>query len=307
MTPSIARLRRGLTPVAAAALLCGCASIPLAGTPPGAGRIVDTRTNTTVSRDALLARAAASRFVILGEAHDNPEHHRLQAEVLAAMLRAGRAPALAMEQFDREHQPGLDAARARGERDPERIADAGGFDRKGWIWPQYRPLVTLAAQHGLRIVAANVSRGDARVLMRSARAAEGLAPAAPRLRAALSQDIVEGHCGVRPGEAMLAGMIEAQRARDAQMAKALEDAGPGGAVLIAGAAHARRDRGVPQYLSADAGAHTLVIGFVEVSAADEPPVPRGEFDLVWFTPRAAREDPCASLRLPGANANGGLR
>lgn len=243
-----------------------------------------------------------SRFVILGEAHDNAEHHRLQAEILSAMLRAGRAPALAMEQFDHAHQAALDTARARGERDPERIADAGRFDRKGWLWPQYKPLVALATQHDLRIVAANFSREEARALMRSGGPAGGLAPATPEMQAALALDIVAGHCGVRPSEAMLAGMIEAQRARDAQLAKALDDAGVGGAVLIAGAAHARRDRGVPLYLSADARAHTLVIGFVEVSEGVEPTVRREEYDIVWFTPRAAREDQCAGFRLPRVNA-----
>jgi uncharacterized iron-regulated protein len=205
-----------------------------------------------------------------------------------------------MEQFDREHQGALDAARAAGERDPERIADAGRFDRKGWRWPDYRPLVELAALNGLALSAANVSREDARALMRSGKAAEGLTPAGPGLRAQLERDIVEGHCGHRPPGAMLQGMVEAQRARDAQMATALTRAGGAGAVLIAGAGHARRDRGAPAYLDRGDRERTLVIAFVEVEAGRLTSGKEydGLFDLVWFTPRAARDDPCKAFRLP---------
>jgi uncharacterized iron-regulated protein len=258
-----------------------------------------------IAFDAMLHRVAASRLVILGETHDNPEHHRLQARILAAMLQAGRSPALAMEPFDSEHQAALDEARRRGERDPERIADAGHFDRKGWSWPGYRPLVELAVANDLPIIAANLSREEARALVRTGRPAEGLGPASAGLRAALERDLVEGHCGRRPAPATLAGLIEAQRARDARMAAALERPGGRGAVLIAGAGHARRDRGAPVYLSGTVREQLLVIAFVEVEPGrNEPSAYAGEglaasYDLVRFTPRATREDPCKSLsRFP---------
>jgi uncharacterized iron-regulated protein len=258
-------------------------------------------TEREIAFDALLERATASRLVILGETHDNPEHHRLQARVLAAMLKAGRAPALAMEQFDHEHQAALDEARRRGERDPERIAEAGRFDRKGWSWPDYRPLVELAIANDLPIVAANLSREEARAVARTGRLAEGLAAPTPELRAALERDLVEGHCGTSPPPATLAGMVEAQRARDARMASALERSGERGAVLIAGAGHARRDRGLALYLSGAARVQLLAVAFVEVEPgrnelrayADEGLA--DSYDIVRFTSRAAREDPCKNL------------
>ena len=271
------------------------------GETPLAGRILDTREGRFISRDELIRRAIGSRFVILGEAHDNAEHHRLQAEIFETMISAGRAPALAMEQFDREHQAFLDAARARGERDPERLADAGRFDRKGWRWPEYKPLVTLAASQGLAILAANFSRADARTLMKSGRPAAGLPVLPPELHAALEKDLIEGHCGLRPSPPVLAGMIEAQRARDAQMAQVLGSTGPSGAILIAGSGHARRDRGVPSYLPREAQEQVLSIAFLEVDASGRGVIVDGYrqlFDLVWFTRRAEREDPCKGLRMP---------
>lgn len=294
-------VRRAVFRTVLCALLSGCGAAPMvAGEPrPLSGLAWDMRTSREIPFEAMLERAVQSRLVILGETHDNPEHHRLQARILAAMLQAGRSPALAMEQFDHEHQNALDAARRHGERDPERIADAGRLERKGWSWPDYRPLVELAIANDLPIVAANLSREEARSLARMGRPAEGLGPANSELRARLERDLVEGHCGRRP--ATLAGLIEAQRARDAHMAAALERSGERGAVLIAGAGHARRDRGVPIYLPAAARKQLLVIAFVEVeSGRSELGAYAGEglvasYDVVVFTPRAARVDPCESL------------
>jgi uncharacterized iron-regulated protein len=264
------------------------------------GPILDTRTGAYLSRDDVMRRAIASRFVILGEVHDNAAHHRLQTAILKAMLDAGRRPALAMEQFDLQNQPALDAARARGERHPERLADAGRFDRKGWRWPDYRPLVELAATAGLPLSAANLSREEARTLMKSGLPARSVAPATQEQRGALEQDIIEGHCGIRPPAAILSGMVEAQRARDARMAQTLESVGEGGAVLIAGGGHARRDRGVPSYLPPAAQEKLLSIGFVEVApdGTTQGTSYAGIYDVVWFTPRATRGDPCKDLSLP---------
>lgn len=285
---------------------CANGSVPatvragIPGDAPLTDRILDVRANRFIARDELMRRSIGSRLVILGETHDNAEHHRLQAEVFESMLRAGRSPALAMEQFDREHQSSLDSARARGERDAESLADAGRFDRKGWRWAGYKPLVELAAANDLPILAANLSRARARALMKTGRPADGLAPAEPALRSALERDMVEGHCGIRPSEPILAGMIEAQRGRDAAMAEALGFAGERGAVLVAGADHARRDRGVPSYLMAPGAREGLLsIAFVEVDPGSTEPQRdyAGLYDLVWFTPRAEREDPCKTLRL----------
>jgi len=299
----IATLSRRCVPAALALLLAACAPVyvsPLERDHPLVGRIWDTRAAAFVTPEAAIDRAIAARLVLLGEIHDNLDHHRLQERVLAAMLKAGRSPSLAMEQFDREHQRALDTAREQGLRDPERVADAGRFDRKGWNWPLYRALVTRALAADLPLLAANVSREDARALVKTGQPAPGLAPAEPGLRALIAQDIVNGHCGHRPPDPVLAGMIEAQRARDAQMAAVLAGVQARGAVLIAGAGHTRRDRGAPAYLPASARDETLALAFVEVEAGKTEPLAEyaSLYDLVWFTPRAERPDPCKGFRLP---------
>ena len=273
------------------------------------GRIWDTRSRTFISADAAYWRAAASHYVLLGEQHDSAPQHQLQLEALQALAKRGRKPALAMEQFDREHQAALSAAQAAGATDPERLADAGQLNRKGWRWPMYKDLIAFAASNGWPLLAANLSRNDARAI-----AMGQVAPKLPAFDAvqqggiedAIEDDIVRGHCGHRPPPGRLAAMVTAQRARDVRMAEALDSvAGP--VVLIAGVGHVRRDRAVPRYLRDRAA--VLSIGYVEVD--DGKPAPEAYdgagLDLLWFTAGSERSDPdpCAEP-LTGSAAPVGL-
>jgi uncharacterized iron-regulated protein len=273
----------------AGAALAACAHQPAE---PLAGRVWDARAERYVAPGQLFERLAQARHVLLGETHDNAEHHRLQLAVLEALAARGQARVLAMEQFDSNEQPALDAARAAGS-DAERLADAAHFDRKGWNWPLYRPLVEFALAHGWPLAGANLSRSDARAVVAEP-ARSGLGPPPPAVLSALERDIVEGHCGAAPPAARLAGMVEAQRARDARMAQVL--ARHGSTVLIAGAGHVRRDRSVPLYLD---GSDLAVVAFIEVQEGKGAPrdyfegfATAASFDYLWFTPRAEREDPC---------------
>src|SRR4051812_35178072 len=266
-------------------LLAGCAHGPETSL---AGKIWDVRAGSFVPPERVFARAAQATHVILGETHDNPEQHRLQR---LALERLPGRHALAMEQLDSEYQAAIDAAQAKGA-DAEAIADAGHFDRKGWNWPLYRPLVEFAVEHRWPIIAANLSRTQARRIV-SDPAVSGLPPA-PELAKQLERDIAESHCGQPPPAKLLAGMVEAQRARDAHIASRLE----GRSLLITGNGHARRDRGVPLYLP---GADIVSIGFMEIDAEKSSPreylagfFSPASFDYVWFTARATREDPCKS-------------
>jgi hypothetical protein len=72
-------------------------------------------------------------------------------------------------------------------------------------------------------------------------------------------------------------------------------------VLVAGAGHARRDRGVPVHIARQApGAPVASLAFVEVDPAAVKPGDYAArfvsdalpFDYVWFTPRVDDGDPC---------------
>ena len=91
------------------------------------GRIWDVAAARFVGAVDLYASMSQATFVVLGENHDNPDHHVLQARVLAALVAAGRAPAVAFEMLDTSQQPALDAYVR------EHPGDAAGLgDAVGW-------------------------------------------------------------------------------------------------------------------------------------------------------------------------------
>lgn len=267
---------------------------------PLQGRIWDTRARQFISEEALYQRAAAARYVLLGEKHDSEAHHARQLDVLQGLAALGAKPALALEQLDSEFQAALTQAQRAGQTDAEALADAGQLNRKGWRWPMYKDLIAFAAQRQWPLYAANLSRTEARKIALG-EVAPALPAATPEQQAALEDDVVQGHCGYRPEPARLAGIVAAQRARDARMALTLDAAG-GPVVLIAGAGHVRADRAVPRYLAEPA--RTLAIAMVETSPSRSQPADydRAGFDLLWFTAAGPEQpDPCATP-LPGLAA-----
>jgi uncharacterized iron-regulated protein len=257
--------------------------------------------------------------VLLGEKHDNPDHHALQARLLRAMVLGGRKPVVAFEMFDGDDQPALDASRRDHPRDAASLAVAVSWDKSGWPpWVDYAPIAQLALDADLPIVATGLPRSRMRAMMKPpAPAGDAGAPAAepldegtaltPEQDASLRDELRESHCGHLP-DSRLGAMLRFQRARDAAMANALIAATTAvhsdDAVLIAGTGHTRRDRGAGRDLLARDPKRPLVsVAFAEVQAGKTDPLAYAPtwnatalpFDFVWFTPRATDEDPCAAF------------
>jgi hypothetical protein len=79
---------------------------------PLVGVIVDVAAQRRVSEAELIARVQAADIVLVGETHDNPDHHRLEAALLQAFSTAHHAPAVVFEMLNREQQPAIDASLA---------------------------------------------------------------------------------------------------------------------------------------------------------------------------------------------------
>ncbi|MQX35279.1 ChaN family lipoprotein [Roseospira navarrensis] len=292
---------------------------------PMVGAVVDPGTGARLDPASLAARLAGADVVLLGEKHDNPDHHAAQAWLLGLMTEAGRRPAVVMEMLDTGQADALAGFLARDDVSAADLGPAVAWADSGWPdWAQYQPIAEVALAADLPILTGNLPTGDVRrVASEGAEAVvgpEGLAPRAldsplpDRLSKALGQEILRGHCDMLP-ESALPGMIAAQRARDGEMARALLagralDA-TDGAVLIAGNGHVRADRAVPWYLDRLAPqASALVVGILE-TPADLPDAPtaadlrsddgaesadRRPFDLILFTPALEDVDPCEKFR-----------
>ncbi len=281
---------------------------------PLVGRIWDTAAREFVEPAALIDALAAAPFILLGEKHDNPDHHRIQAWIVRALARKGRRPTLALEMFDSDQDEKLAVFLKRSGRDAAGLGPAVGWSESGWPdWDMYRPIAQAALDRKLGIVSANLPRRRVRVVSQ-----EGLAalPAEevralgldlampPHLMRAMRASIGRSHCGQIP-EAAIGRLTTAQIVRDAHMARAMFDAaaapGADGAILIAGAGHARSDYAVPWHLRQRApNRATAAVALREVSGtlsrpgdyAGESATEQPAFDFLWFTPRLETVDPC---------------
>jgi uncharacterized iron-regulated protein len=281
---------------------------------PLVGRIWDVSRARFATREELEAAIAQVRFVLLGEKHDNPDHHRLQAEMIAAMVRRGRRPVVALEMLDSDDQSSVDASARTNPGSVDAFFKAVAWDRKGWPpASEYAPVVRAALESGLPIAAANMTSTETKALVHQGvgaldpqRVARlGLTTPMPdELTASLRLELADSHCGMLP-EAMFDPMVLAQRARDAEMAETLLASGKqSGAVLIAGTGHARMDRGVPWQLARRGETNVVSVAFTEVEYDDLDPTRYAAswhaqalpFTYVWFTPRATDEDPCQGMR-----------
>jgi uncharacterized iron-regulated protein len=139
-------------------------------------RVYDTKRNRFVDFETMVATLIKSDVIFLGEQHDDPGTHRLQAAVLEGAARRHQgAVVLALEMFERDVQQHVDAYLAG-------TTDEAAFLAASRPWPNYatdyRPMVEFARTNGLPVVAGNVPRRLAQVVARRGLGALDSIPAA---------------------------------------------------------------------------------------------------------------------------------
>ncbi len=251
------------------------------------------------AQPSALTKAPTASIWLMGEVHDNPQAHQARYEIIAAKVKEGWRPALAMEQFDREHQGLLRTAQ-------DQCITAACLTSQPWIesweWPLYAPLIQLALDYKLPLLAVNVSRKDANRIVQGGYSAaldpDTIAhykldqPLPEPLARQHRENIVEGHCNMLPPK-VADKMVPAQVARDVWMAKVIEQQySQTDVVLIAGNGHVQKDVGVLHWLPVTLQQRTTVHGFLEY----DPGKATSEFDVVHSVPRFAREDPCEAFK-----------
>lgn len=263
-----------------------------------------------------LALPADLAVLVLGEAHDNPHHHKLRAKIVA-----GKAKSIVMEHLRADQQAGVDAfndfnARAARPANLQDFKTKVDWANGGWDKYPLDPLLTAVVRARVPVYAGDPPRDTIRKI-----AKEGLGvlkpedekrlaldqPLGPKLDAVSAEEIEGSHCGMLPNTA-IPKMALAQRYRDAYLADATLKAAAdhGQAVLLTGNNHARTDRGVPWYIRARAPEKRVVsVVLVEVEEGKTDPeayVPRDPdgrpaADFLVFTPKAERGDPCAEFGI----------
>lgn len=326
------RLARPLSKAAIIAFGLGlgaCSGSPIAGTAPSVplenwqtaaeadhplvGRIWFPARSAYGSWSDLTEVLTEADFVMLGEKHDNPDHHRLQAMLLKALVDSGQRPGLVWEMIAEDRSDALDRYLSSTGATPRGLGSAVGWDETGWPdWAMYRPIADVAMAARLPQSAGDLSRDERRRVAQAG--LQGLtaettavviagAPWSAEDRDNLEQELIDSHCGMLPAS-VLPRMASVQRARDGALAlSVIEGATTDGAVLIAGSGHARKDRGAPLYLRVvEPSQTTAAVAMFEVVADASDPASYLEsygadaFDAVIFTPRLDNADPCERFR-----------
>ena len=256
------------------------------------GRIVDLASGQSISPEQLLSRLAPAQRVLVGEQHDNPDHHALQLWLSRELSRLRPQGSVLMEMLNPDQQNKVDQTQTTA-RAGQAINDP--FDtlawQPGWDWSLYGPLVLHQLRQPYPLLAANLDRAEIMQIYRQRPALEGERSGAVKVQERLLADIRESHCGLLP-DSQLPAMLAVQQQRDRRMAEALL-AAPQPSLLLAGAFHARKDLGVPLHL-ADLGAQSgnAVLILAEVGRS----VDASMADYVWFTAAQPEQDHCAKLR-----------
>ncbi|WP_206455224.1 ChaN family lipoprotein [Aurantimonas marina] len=278
---------------------------------------------TPSSQDALLGAAHGARYVLLGEIHDNPDHHLIQADIVGGLAKLGTKPSVVFEMITQGFAGKLAEFEAGPDKDLAALAERLEWSGRGWPdFSLYRPIFESAVSNELPIRAGNLDAQTVRAIAKDGIATLsdadvqrwGLDNPMPAAQSAeLADTIREAHCGLMP-DAAIAPMTLVQRARDGALAEAMIGAAQesGSAVLIAGSGHVRDDWAVPAILAErEPQSRSVSVQMVEVADGEIQPADYGltpatpaPFDFTIFTPRQNVSDPCVELRTRmGASAD----
>jgi uncharacterized iron-regulated protein len=147
-------------------------------------RVYETGRQAFSDFEAMLADLAKADVVLVGEQHDDPNTHRLEAAILEGLANRSADATVSLEMFERDVQPALDSYLA-GRSTPEE------FLRSSRPWPRYAtdygPLVEFAKSRGWPVVASNVPRRHASAAAKAGRVAHE--NVAAEERAFIAQDL----------------------------------------------------------------------------------------------------------------------
>jgi len=269
---------------------------------PLVGKIFHVEKGRWISFDSLTEIVQEHNIVLLGETHSNPDHHNLQAQVIASLIKAGESPAIVMEMLEYD-QLVVDYS------SDEAMLNASEILSPQWDWSIYQPIARVAYLNQLPLLGGNLDEETLKVIRRQKSCEFDLAgmtinicqslPATAVVQ--IQQLIYESHCKYMPWE-HTDGMAYAQIAKDIAFANKLMSVSENNsAVLIAGSVHVRKDIGVPIHLQ-QLGQTALSVGFINVhpdfqEISDYTALMPNEsaLDVLVFTPSDRHQDPCVEF------------
>lgn len=142
------------------------------------GEMRSTLDGSIATADKVAEAADGHRFVYLGELHDNPDHHKMQAAVIEALAKRGRNVIVGFEMFTRPVQENLNGWTLGWWSEEEFIEKSDWKKQWGFDFALYRPIFEATKKYRLPMVALNVPRDWVRQVGRT-----GFASLSPEIRA----------------------------------------------------------------------------------------------------------------------------
>jgi uncharacterized iron-regulated protein len=273
--------------ILAVLLLSACQHVSVP--PPVSGEIRELRSGQTLTAQELLARLAKPLRLIVGEQHDNRDHHQLQLWLLQALGERRPQGSLLLEMLTPDQQVRVDHIKYSSPL-PADLPNALAW-QPGWEWNLYGPIVGFALTQPYPLLAANLDTLEIRTVYAKPPTLSGSRSNASMVKETLLAQISDSHCGLLPTSQMPA-MLAVQQQRDRRMAGRLL-AAPTPSLLFAGAYHARKDVGVPIHvLDLGEPEAPTVLMLAEQGAVVTPAMA----DYVWYTPATPPQDYCAQMR-----------
>ena len=246
--------------------------------------------------DVVVEGCAAADVTLFGELHGHPDVHRLELEVARGVVARREGVTLGAEMFEADVQHVVDEYLAGLIRHQDLVAEGRAWRNHD---TDYRPLVDLAKDHGLRFVATNVPRRYASLVAREGlEALTRLSDEARRWVAPLPVTVDLATPGYREMLAMVDGsghapsmtpehFVAAQAIKDATMADRIaRHRVPGRPfVHVNGDYHSQGGGGIAWYLRrADPGLRVVVVSCVESAAGAFEGAHRARGDFVVLVP-----------------------
>jgi uncharacterized iron-regulated protein len=120
--------------------------------------IIDMHRRRVVSLHEMTRLLEPATFVLIGEQHDNAQHHQFQAQVIEALVQAGRSVIVGMEMLDRTKQHALNLWTLNRLDEAEFIERSEWRTQWGFDFALYRPIFEVVYRYRLRLVGLNVPR-----------------------------------------------------------------------------------------------------------------------------------------------------
>ncbi len=108
----------------------------------------------TISFDRMIRNVKKTDFILVGEVHNNQEHHRLELKIIRSLHEAGVPLAIGLEMFRADSQNALNSW-IRGTLPIDQFLPVY-YDNWRQAWPLYRDIFLYAREHRIPMVGLNI-------------------------------------------------------------------------------------------------------------------------------------------------------